>query len=106
MFERFDSTPADLFVFIGPSISQKNYEVGEQVANLFEEKYIKRISDKYFLDIVSLNRDILREFEIPEANIEISTLCSYEEKDLLHSYRRDRTQSGRSLGIIAMKSGL
>lgn len=37
-----------------------------------------------------------------ETNIEISSLCSYEEK-YLQSYRRDGKNSGRALDVIAMK---
>jgi copper oxidase (laccase) domain-containing protein len=35
----FNSQPEDLFCFIGPSISQKNYEVGKEVWELFDNKY-------------------------------------------------------------------
>ncbi len=38
MFKNFNSKPEDLFAFIGPSISQKNYEVQNDVASLFEKK--------------------------------------------------------------------
>ncbi|MEK6553401.1 MAG: laccase domain-containing protein, partial [Bacteroidota bacterium] len=47
-------------------------------------------------------KDELLNFGIQESNIEISSLCSYEEK-YLHSYRRDGKNSGRALGVIAMK---
>ena len=39
MRNRFNSNPADLVIFVGPSISQKNYEVGSEVALLFDRKY-------------------------------------------------------------------
>jgi hypothetical protein len=40
---------------------------------------------------------------IPPHQIQISGLCSFEYTELFHSYRRDGKQSGRALGIIAMK---
>lgn len=103
MFKNFHSNPKNLFAYIAPSISQKNYEVREDVASLFDSKYLKKIDSKIFLDIKKANEDMLIENGIPEKQIEISELCSYEEKNLLHSYRRDGKYSGRALGLIAMR---
>jgi len=103
MFDNFHSDPENLFVYIAPSISQKNYEVKEDVASLFDSKYLKKIDGKIFLDIKKANQDILIENGISEKQIEISELCSYEGKNLLHSYRRDGKYSGRALGLIAMR---
>ncbi len=103
MFECFHSEPENLFAYIAPSISQKNYEVKDDVSSLFDSKYLKNIDDKIFLDLKKVNHDILIENGMPDEQIEISELCSYEEKDLLHSYRRDGKFSGRALGLIAMR---
>ncbi len=104
----FNSKPEKLFCYIGPSISQKNYEVGSEVAVLFDTKYllINRSDDnsnKIFLDVKQANIDMLLEFGIPNNQIEVSPLCSFSEKDLLHSFRRDGNLSGRALGVLAMK---
>jgi polyphenol oxidase len=103
--DSFNSQPENLFCFIGPSISQKNYEVGKEVWELFDNKYlIDSINpNKKLLDVRQVNVDILSNFGIPCGNIEVSPLCSFEEKDLLHSYRRDGKTAGRSIGVIAMK---
>lgn len=99
----FNSKPEKLVAYIGPSISQKNYEVGREVADLFDDKCkIKRI-EKYLLDVASANYDMLIYSGLLKENIERSSLCTYEEKDLLHSYRRDGKKSGRSMGVIVMK---
>ena len=90
-------------VFVGPSISQMNYEVGKDVAVLFDQKYLKLENGKIYLDVSGANVDMLLEFGIPKEQIEVSNLCSFAEKDLLHSYRRDGKQSGRSFGVIALK---
>jgi YfiH family protein len=99
----FNSEADNLYIYIGPSISQKNYEVGKEVAVLFEQKYLKFENGKIYLDVVGANVDMLLEFGISNEQIEVSTLCTFEQKDLLHSYRRDGKLSGRSLGVIAMK---
>ena len=99
----YNSTPKDLIVYIGPSICQKNYEVGKEVAEKFEEKYLIPKEGKFLLDVSGINYDILLNFEIPGENIQLSSYCTYEMKYLLHSYRRDGSNSGRAFGILAMK---
>ena len=103
LVEKFGSNPEDMNVFVGPSICQKNYEVGDEVAAQFNQKYSMKKDGKIYLDLRQANIDLIYEFGIPEFQVEVSTLCSYEEKELLHSYRRDGKLSGRSLGVIAMK---
>ncbi|TSA29385.1 MAG: peptidoglycan editing factor PgeF [Ignavibacteriales bacterium] len=102
LLEQFNCSPNDLLVYIGPSICQKNYEVGDEVAKHFHRTYIKKIDHKLFLDLLGVNKDVLLDLGIHKSSIEISSLCSYEEK-YLQSYRRDGKRSGRALGLIAMR---
>lgn len=99
----FNCNPGDLFVYLGPSISQMNYEVGSEVGELFDDRYIIKRGEKFLLDVSSANYDMLISEGIPSNQIQKSSLCSFEYNDLLHSYRRDGKYSGRALGIIAMK---
>lgn len=99
----YQSNPEDIVVYLGPSISQKNYEVDIEVANQFDEKLIKPKKEKFLLDLVKANTLMIKQFGIPAKNIQISNLCSYEQSHFLHSYRREGAKSGRSLGIIAIK---
>ncbi|VAX21267.1 FIG00003370: Multicopper polyphenol oxidase, partial [hydrothermal vent metagenome] len=100
--KEFTSKPNALIVYIAPSISQKNYEVGKEVARRFNSKYKKKQGSKFLLDVSEVNYDILIEHGIPKNQIERSTLCSYDSP-FLHSYRRDGARSGRALGVIAMR---
>ena len=99
----YKSKPEMLVTYIGPSISQKNYEVGNEVADLFDKEYIIEKDGNYLLDVASVNYDMLINSGLQGNNIEKSNLCTYEDKDLLHSYRRDGKKSGRSMGVIEMK---
>lgn len=99
----FHSFPEALLVYIGPSISQRNYEVGVEVAQLFDPKYSIKKGNKFLLDVRKVNYDMLINFGIPQNQIEVSDLCTFEAKDLLHSYRRDGNKSGRCYGVIAFK---
>lgn len=100
----FNSVSDNLYVYLGPSISQVNYEVGEEIAALFDKRFIVNEFGKYFLDVASVNYNILIDFGIKPNNIQKSVLCTYQMKDLLHSYRRDGIKSGRSMAVIAMRN--
>ncbi|MFH1194487.1 MAG: peptidoglycan editing factor PgeF [bacterium] len=104
MSVEFESKPENLFVYLSPHISQKNYEVDESVASQFDERYSIPIGDKYLLDLGNANLDMLLSFGIPISQIEYPGLCSFENSELFHSYRRDGQQSGRALGVIAMRN--
>ncbi|MGE5399872.1 MAG: peptidoglycan editing factor PgeF [Ignavibacteriales bacterium] len=101
----FNSKPENLSAYIGPSISQDSYEVGKEVAELFEDKYLVARGDKFLLDVKRVNYDMLLQSGILKSRVQLSGLCTYKQNSLLHSYRRDGSLSGRLLGIIAMKDG-
>lgn len=98
----FDSNPENLYVFIAPSISQKNYEVGREVAEKFDAKYSIPVGEKFLLNVSKINYDMLVKFGIPKEQIEKSELCSFDE-NYIHSFRRDKSESGRAFGVIALK---
>jgi YfiH family protein len=99
----FNSKSENLYIYLGPSISQHNYEVSEEVACLFDSRYLIPQKDKFLLDIRKINYDMLIRYCISPAQIQISNLCTFEAKNLLHSFRRDGALSGRSFGVIALK---
>lgn len=103
MRDKFNCKGKDLIVYLGPSVSQINYEVGEEVAGMFDQKYILNSNGKKFLDVASVNYDMLIDFGVKPNNIQRSVLCTYQMKDLFHSYRRDGIHSGRSFAVIGMK---
>ena len=93
----------DLIVFLGPCISQDKFEVGDEVGELFSEQVKIFRNEKYFIDIRKDNLLQLLEAEVLENNIEHNSLCTFNEQELLHSYRRDGLESGRMFGVIGMK---
>ncbi len=102
----YHCNPDDLFVFLGPSISRVNYEVGKEVAELFESRYLSIDGGRYLLDVSLANYEMLINEGIPSNQIQRSPLCTFEYYELFHSYRRDGKQSGRALGVIAMRNSL
>jgi len=103
MKEKFSIGTSKLIAYIGPSISQDCYEVGKEVADLFDEK-VKAFRDgKYFLDLQKSNLYQLLNLGVRKENIEISKHCTYKEENLFHSHRRDGERTGRMFGVIRME---
>jgi polyphenol oxidase len=99
----FNSSANDLYAFIGPAISQQNYPVSKDVADNFEAEFIIEKDGSFYPDLKGINKKMLLSAGVPDAQIEVSELCSYAKTDLLHSYRRDGEKSGRAIGIIKME---
>lgn len=102
----FNSHPKYLYCYIGPSITQTSYEVGSEVAEKFDERYLLAKNGRFFLDVRGANHDMLIESGIPQSQIQVSNLCTYTNNSLLHSYRRDGQTSGRAYGVLALKGQL
>jgi YfiH family protein len=101
--KEFNSLPENLVVYVGPSIKQNNYEVGKEVADLFDKKYVKHQDEKLFLDVTGFNYDVLIDFGVKKENIQQSGLCTFAMDNILYSYRRDGEKSGRSIGVITLR---
>ncbi len=101
--EEYGCSLENLVAYVGPYISRNIYEVGKEVADLFEKKYLHKRENKFFLDVAAVNLDILLNSGVKKNNIQVSQLCTYAKKDILHSYRRDGEKSGRSFAVIALK---
>lgn len=94
----------NLFVYLGPSICKHCYEVDHDVAQKLPPEFVASGNKKYLIDLPGINLKILRDGGIREDRIQISSLCTFEMKNLLHSYRRDKTNSGRMFAIIGVKN--
>ena len=98
------SDPENIHAFIGASASGENYEVGSEVATLFEkDHYTELPNGKCLLDIKKANRDQLLIGGVPLEQIEINPRCTITDLNL-HSFRRDGKQSGRMFAVIGMVS--
>jgi YfiH family protein len=92
--------PESTFAFIGACASGEKYEVGLDVATLFESKHTNDLGNgKFLLDVRAANLDQLLYIGIPRDHIEVSDLCTISD-ERLHSYRREGKQSGRMLAVI------
>jgi YfiH family protein len=88
------SKAKDIMVYCGVSISQKNYEVGAEVASLFLDKNLVSNGNKFLLDIKTQIEDDLISTGLKAENIFSVGECTYEDRGF-PSYRRDGDRAGR-----------
>jgi len=110
MTEKFGCNPADIVAGIGPSIHIHAYEVGPEVVEAVEASFSNSPAllkpsmneGKAYFDLWEANQTVLMESGIPEENIELMGLCSFEQADLFYSARRDGTDTGRMVSGIRL----
>ena len=115
IFETLGGSKDDLLVAIGPAISKKNYLVDKKTLKEFYREAEKKDSTIYLntaednpnlIDFKNLKKQNLNELDlrrcahiqllnekIPDTNIDISNLCTYEFKKEFNSWRRSKTIS-------------
>jgi polyphenol oxidase len=103
MIDELKCKPENLFVYIGAGICVEHFEVGKDVADMFENEYVINNTGKYFIKLQEVILNQIKSFSIPDDNIESSSDCTYLNNALLHSYRRDKENSGRMFTVIGMK---
>lgn len=102
MASEFGSDPSRLFAWIGPAAGGCCYEVGEEVAERFDEVYSHAIgSRKFLLDTRRVVLDQLIEAGVPSVQIETTIRCTICDPTL-HSWRRDAKESGRMVAAIGL----
>lgn len=113
MSREFSSNVSDIEVYIGPSISKKNYEVGYDVAckffDIYNDKEIKLILEnkengKYMLDLWEANVINCLNLGIKRNNITVSGVCTYENVDFLYSHRKMGSDRGSLAAFMYLKS--
>lgn len=89
-------------VWIGPAISQKYFEVGQEVYDAFVQKnhtlthyFIPTLTaNKYLADLAGLAANQLKSLAADKVIINFSHACTYAEKNSYYSYRR-QASTGR-----------
>lgn len=116
MFAAFGSRTCDMRAVIGPGISQKNFEVGQEVydsfaANGFDMNVIARKfpclsapgTERWHIDLPLCNELQLEDAGVPDDNIIQSLICTYDSCDDYFSARRLGPASGRIYTGIIMR---
>ena len=112
MKDTYDSNPKDIIVCFCPSILECCFEVDEDLAidfrNEFKDinidKYIRKgNNNKYYIDTIGINNELLINIGLEKDNIINSNICTKCNKDKYHSYRGEPDINGRNVSYIMLK---
>ena len=111
MIKNYGCKPENIIVCICPSIRKCHFEVGEDVKDLFYDKFeklgntdrfIEKRDEKWYVDTILINKLILKNIGILEENIEDSGICSVCSKEKIHSFRAEGENYGLATAIISI----
>jgi len=104
---KYGISPSKLTAVIGPSIKKCCYEVGDDVASLFEDRgqnsdqyLFNSRESKYMLDLSLANKLELQKAGV--LDIEVINICT-KCNDSFYSYRREGRGVNTQLSFIALK---
>ncbi len=111
MVEEYSSNPSDLVCAIGPAISVCCYEVDKPCAdefyklqNLDSTKFIfPKKNQKYMIDLLECNRQILVDAGVEPENITLSDVCTNCNSELLWSHRATKGHRGTMSAFMCIK---
>lgn len=96
--EIYGVQPSHIKAMIGPSISPDSYEVGPEVAEQFDEQFVRYDDDQIKLDLWAIAEDQMKQAGISQIeNLAIDTLSDKR----FYSYRRDG-ETGRFLTVASL----
>ncbi|NVB37760.1 laccase domain-containing protein [Pseudenhygromyxa sp. WMMC2535] len=94
---------SQLLAAIGPCIELDAFEVGEEVAEQFEARFVARAGyAKPHVDLVACVRAQLEAAGLPPNQIERVGACTHANPGLYFSYRRDGAGIGQHLAFIGL----
>lgn len=102
MQERFNISAVDLYADFGPAIRNCCYEVGREFGDVFAFGIIKR-ENRYYLDLVAINKKQLLDSGVKEANIFDSKICTSCRNSEFFSYRKEGNSCGRMMSVMMLK---
>jgi polyphenol oxidase len=95
--------PDRMLVYISPCISQQFFEVGEEVAEKFPDRFIDSESfDKDHVDLKGFVIQQLKDAGIPAMQIHSDPDCTYRDAEDYYSFRREKEKAGRMLALIQL----
>lgn len=108
----YGTDPADIVAAIGPAISVCCYEVDTPCAERFlamtdleTDKFVfPKGGEKFMLNLLECNRQILISAGVKPENITLSDLCTNCNSDLLWSHRATKGDRGTMSAFMCIKS--
>ena len=106
MQELYGTNPKDCFAFIGTCIDTAHFEVGEEVAEQFDNRFVHYSPNlnRPHIDLKAANYQQLLDVGISAENIEFSEFSTVLDNEHYFSYRKENGQTGRMLAVIGMRA--
>lgn len=110
MKDKYNCNFNNIQVYFCPSICQKCFEVDKDVYLMFKDEFnnidmytiYKKDVNKYYIDTIALNKDLLISYGLLENNIYINNCCTKCNYNIFHSYRTEKNSSGRNGAFIML----
>ena len=106
----YGTKPEDLICAIGPAATCKNYEIGREVIDAYNENFpngenifTPTKTGHALIDLHKANKNQLLSIGVAAENIYIAPFCTMERTDLFFSYRVEKKlygKTGRLLSVI------
>ncbi len=112
MKEKFGCDPKDIICCICPSIRKCHFEVDKDVKDIFEqefkdlkssEKWLEARKNKWNIDTVYINIEMLKKEGLKEENIIDSGICSVCNSNIIHSCRAEKEEYGLNTALIEIR---
>ena len=102
MKNTYGSNPTDIMAYIGPCISERHFEVGDEVAEQFDAAHKHVYGSKWHVNLKEANADQLRNLGVKA--IEIDPACTVENNANFFSHRKEKGLTGRMLAVIGFSA--
>ena len=104
----YGSRPTDIMAQIGPGIHLESFEVGDEVYEAFVNEgftmeTISKKMEKWHIDLPECNRLQLLDSGVPQRQIAVSEVCTFQQSDTFFSARRLGINSGRIFTGILLR---
>ena len=99
----FGSHPKDLVAVLGPCIGKCCYRISESLAVLFPRDCVSFTGRDIRLDLVKVNLKQLLKSGVKRERIFSNGHCTYCERDLFYSYRRDKDKKKKMTAFMVIK---
>ncbi len=97
----------NILAAIGPCISVKNFEVGEEVREIFVNTFggsvVAERGGRHYVD---LNKACLKDMTdagLSPSQVTDAGLCTYDDERLFYSHRRDKGRTGAMAAVVVIK---
>lgn len=103
MSGRFGASRERIRAWISPCIGQARFEVGEEVAVRFPDRFVDRRSfEKPHVDLSGFLNSQLEEEGVYGERISVEKGCTWEESSRFYSWRREGQEAGRMMALICL----